>query len=176
MKTLNTTLSNTLLIDILQQVRALIGQGKVANYIPALAEVANHHLAMAVCTIEGEIFSAGDAYERFSIQSISKVLGLTLAMTRYREDEIWCRVGKEPSGLPFNSLVQLEMEKGIPRNPLLMPGRLLSQICCSFDLARPSNECWNLSVHLPVNRILVTITKWRARKWSMRIVMQRLPI
>ncbi|MFS1563392.1 MAG: glutaminase B [Candidatus Arsenophonus phytopathogenicus] len=125
MKTLNTTLSNTLLIDILQQVRALIGQGKVANYIPALAEVPNHHLAMAVCTVEGEIFSAGDAYERFSIQSISKVLGLTLAMTRYREDEIWCRFGKEPSGLPFNSLVQLEMEKGIPRNPFINAGAII---------------------------------------------------
>lgn len=112
MKTLNTTLSNTLLIDILQQVRALIGQGKVANYIPALAEVPNHHLAMAVCTVEGEIFSAGDAYERFSIQSISKVLGLTLAMTRYREDEIWCRVGKEPSGLPFKFIGTIRNGKG----------------------------------------------------------------
>lgn len=56
MKTLNTTLSNTLLIDILQQVRALIGQGKVANYIPALAEVPNHHLAMAVCTSKERYF------------------------------------------------------------------------------------------------------------------------
>ncbi|HGJ5860237.1 MAG TPA: glutaminase B [Arsenophonus nasoniae] len=140
MKTLNTTLSNTLLIDILQQVRALIGQGKVANYIPALAEVANHHLAMAVCTIEGEIFSAGDAYERFSIQSISKVLGLTLAMTRYREDEIWCRVGKEPSGLPFNSLVQLEMEKGIPRNPFINAGAIIITDMLQFRFSTPKQR------------------------------------
>lgn len=84
MKTLNTTLSNTLLIDILQQVRALIGQGKVANYIPALAEVANHHLAMAVCTIEGEIFSAGDAYERFLFSQFQSTWPY-LAMTRYRK-------------------------------------------------------------------------------------------
>ncbi|PAV02889.1 glutaminase [Arsenophonus sp. ENCA] len=140
MKTLNTTLSNTLLIDVLQQVRALIGQGKVANYIPELAKVKNNHLAMAVCTVEGEIFSAGDAYERFSIQSISKVLGLTLAMTGYREDEIWCRVGKEPSGLPFNSLVQLEMEKGIPRNPFINAGAIIITDMLQFRFGTPKQR------------------------------------
>lgn len=120
-----TTLDNALLDEILQQVRPLIGQGKVANYIPALAEVAAEHLAIAVCTVDGEVFQAGDAAERFSIQSISKVLSLTLALTRYQESEIWQRVGKEPSGLPFNSLLQLEMEQGKPRNPFINPGALV---------------------------------------------------
>ncbi|CAI1045881.1 glutaminase B [Serratia entomophila] len=120
-----TTLDNALLDDILQQVRPLIGQGKVADYIPALAEVAADRLAIAVCTVDGEMFQAGDAAERFSIQSISKVLSLTLALTRYQEHEIWRRVGKEPSGLPFNSLLQLEMEQGKPRNPFINPGALV---------------------------------------------------
>ncbi|HGE8282186.1 TPA: glutaminase B [Serratia marcescens] len=120
-----TTLDNALLEEILQQVRPLIGQGKVADYIPALAEVTADRLAIAVCTVDGELFQAGDAAERFSIQSISKVLSLTLALTRYQEPEIWRRVGKEPSGLPFNSLLQLEMEQGKPRNPFINPGALV---------------------------------------------------
>lgn len=120
-----TTLDNALLEEILQQVRPLIGQGKVADYIPALAEVPADRLAIAVCTVDGELFQAGDAAERFSIQSISKVLSLTLALTRYQEPEIWRRVGKEPSGLPFNSLLQLEMEQGKPRNPFINPGALV---------------------------------------------------
>nr|WP_202924734.1 glutaminase B [Photorhabdus bodei] len=124
-KSVSTTFSNTLLSDILRQVRPLIGQGKVANYIPALAEVPADNLAIAICTIDGQIFHAGDAEKRFSIQSISKILSLTLAMTRYQEQEIWQRVGQEPSGQPFNSLVQLELEKGKPRNPFINAGALI---------------------------------------------------
>lgn len=120
-----TTLDNALLEEILQQVRPLIGQGKIADYIPALAEVSAKRLAIAVCSVNGDMFQAGDATERFSIQSISKVLSLTLALTRYQEHEIWQRVGKEPSGLPFNSLLQLEMEQGKPRNPFINPGALV---------------------------------------------------
>lgn len=119
------TLDNALLEEILQQVRPLIGSGKVADYIPALAEVPANRLGIAVCTVDGNMFQAGDAAERFSIQSISKVLSLTLALTRYQESEIWQRVGKEPSGLPFNSLLQLEMEQGKPRNPFINPGALV---------------------------------------------------
>ncbi|AGB83980.1 L-glutaminase [Serratia sp. FGI94] len=120
-----TALDNALLAEILQQVRPLIGGGKVADYIPALAEVPADRLGMAVCTVDGALYQAGDAAERFSIQSISKVLSLTLALTRYQESEIWQRVGKEPSGLPFNSLLQLEMEQGKPRNPFINPGALV---------------------------------------------------
>ncbi|WP_114196011.1 glutaminase B [Edaphovirga cremea] len=120
-----TELDNVLLGDILQQVRPLIGSGNVADYIPALSEISGDKLGIAVCTVDGQQFQAGDANERFSIQSISKVLSLTLALTRYQESEIWQRVGKEPSGQPFNSLVQLELEKGRPRNPFINPGALV---------------------------------------------------
>lgn len=119
------TLDNQLLEDILAQVRPLTGKGHVADYIPALAAVPGDKLGIAVCTVEGEIFTAGDAGERFSIQSISKVLSLALAMERYEEHEIWQRVGKEPSGQPFNSLLQLELEKGKPRNPFINAGALV---------------------------------------------------
>jgi len=118
-------LDNALLEEILQQVRPLIGKGKVANYIPALADVPADRLGMAICTLDGTLYQAGDAGERFSIQSISKVLSLTLALTRYQDSEIWQRVGKEPSGQPFNSLLQLELEQGKPRNPFINAGALV---------------------------------------------------
>ena len=120
-----TELDNALLEEIVRQVRPLIGQGKVADYIPALAEVPADRMGIAICTVDGREYYAGDATERFSIQSISKVLSLTLALTRYQEHEIWQRVGKEPSGQPFNSLVQLELEQGKPRNPFINPGALV---------------------------------------------------
>ena len=134
---MTTHFSNELLDDILHRVRPLIGSGKVADYIPALAEVSPDRLGIAVCTVDGEIFSAGDAYQRFSVQSISKVLSLTLAMTRYKESEIWSRVGKEPSGLPFNSLVLLEMEKGIPRNPFINAGAIIIADMLQSRLSAP---------------------------------------
>lgn len=112
-------MDNAILENILRQVRPLIGQGKVADYIPALATVDGSRLGIAICTVDGQLFQAGDAQERFSIQSISKVLSLVVAMRHYSEEEIWQRVGKDPSGSPFNSLVQLEMEQGIPRNPFI---------------------------------------------------------
>lgn len=118
-------LDNSILETILAEVRPLIGQGKVADYIPALASVDGSRLGIAICTVDGQFWQAGDATERFSIQSISKVLSLVVAMRHYSEDEIWQRVGKDPSGSPFNSLVQLEMEQGIPRNPFINAGALV---------------------------------------------------
>lgn len=120
-----TVINNDMLESILTQVRPLIGQGKVADYIPALASVEANKLAIAVSTIDGRHFQAGDADERFSIQSISKVLSLVVAMDHYQEDEIWQRVGKDPSGHPFNSLLQLEIEQGKPRNPFINAGALV---------------------------------------------------
>lgn len=72
-------MDNAILENILRQVRPLIGQGKVADYIPALATVDGSRLGIAICTVDGQLFQAGDAQERFSIQSISKVLSLVVA-------------------------------------------------------------------------------------------------
>ncbi len=107
--------------DIATQVRPLTVQGKVADYIPMLARVPADKFAMAVATLDGRVFKVGDAEEHFSIQSISKVYTLTLALKAIG-DALWDRVGREPSGSAFNSLVQLESECGIPRNPLINAG------------------------------------------------------
>jgi glutaminase len=115
---------SALLERIAVAVRSDSGQGKVADYIPALAAVDPKKFGIAITTIDGRQFIAGDALEAFSIQSISKVFTLTLALELVGDD-LWRRVGREPSGTPFNSLVQLEYERGIPRNPLINAGALV---------------------------------------------------
>jgi glutaminase len=110
--------------EVAGHARSHIGKGRIATYIPALAAVPTSKFGIAVHTVGGEIFCLGDAGEAFSIQSISKVFTLTLAIT-LMGDEIWQRVGREPSGNKFNSLVQLEYEKGIPRNPFINAGALV---------------------------------------------------
>ncbi len=104
--------------------KPIIGEGKVASYIPELANVAPDQFGMAVVDFSGNVYSVGDATKRFSIQSISKLFALTLAFQR-EGDSLWTRVGREPSGSPFNSLVQLEAEHGIPRNPFINAGALV---------------------------------------------------
>lgn len=110
--------------SIYENYAALTGVGKVADYIPALAKVSPHKYAISVRTVDGECFDIGDSGEKFSIQSISKVFTLSMLAPMVGE-ELWQSVGREPSGSPFNSLVQLEYEKGIPRNPFINAGALV---------------------------------------------------
>ncbi len=100
------------------------GEGKVADYIPPLAHVDPKQFGLAVVTVDGAVHVAGDADTPFSIQSISKVFLLTLALGRHGE-AVWSRVGREPSGDPFNSIVQLEHEQGKPRNPFINAGAIV---------------------------------------------------
>ena len=115
-------------IAILQRIQKdiaeLFGSGKVADYIPALAKVNSQKFGMAIKLIDGEEYTIGDASEAFSIQSISKLVILSLYIRKYGL-EIGNRVGVEPSGTAFNSLVQLEFEHGIPRNPFINAGAIV---------------------------------------------------
>ena len=100
------------------------GKGKVADYIPALAHIDPNRFGMAIATKDGACHRIGDADEAFSIQSISKVFTFSLALQK-AGDALWERVGREPSGSAFNSIVQLERERGIPRNPLINAGAIV---------------------------------------------------
>jgi glutaminase len=113
-----------LLEDIVGAVQPHVGQGQVADYIPQLGAVEPNQFGISLVTREGEVFSAGDAHVEFSIQSISKVFALALVLSN-DGDGIWKRVFREPSGNPFNSLVQLESENGIPRNPFINAGAIV---------------------------------------------------
>ena len=98
--------------------------GKVASYIPELRDVDPDKFGVHLTTIDDDHYDFGDSDERFSIQSIAKVLALVLAY-KLEDEKLWDRVGVEPSGTPFNSLVQLEYDLGIPRNPLINAGALV---------------------------------------------------
>ena len=106
------------------EMQSHLGHGKPADYIPALARVDPKQFGMAAVTIEGEAVAVGDADVAFSIQSLSKVFTLTMALEKMGND-LWTRVGREPSGSRFNSMVRLEQEHGIPRNPLINAGALV---------------------------------------------------
>ena len=113
-----------LLDDLASEAAPFAVQGKVADYIPALAAVDSSRFGIALATVDGQLVGSGDWREPFSIQSVSKAFALALVLARDGE-ALWRRVGREPSGNPFNSLVQLEYEKGIPRNPFINAGALI---------------------------------------------------
>lgn len=110
--------------------RPAAADGQVADYIAPLATVDPSRFALVASELDGTEHLAGDVDEAFVIQSISKLFSLVLALRAIEsgsgvEDDLWCRVGREPSGDPFNSLVQLERERGIPRNPMINAGAIV---------------------------------------------------
>ena len=109
--------------EIAEEMRQRPDRGQVATYIPELARVDSNAFGIAVIDAEGNVAAAGDSKAPFSIQSISKVFTLTLALGK-AGDRLWQKVGREPSGSPFNSIVQLERERGIPRNPFINAGAI----------------------------------------------------
>ncbi len=125
--------------EIAMEVREGPAEGRVADYIPELAGMDPDKFGVHLATLEGEHFHTGDSEEPFSIQSVSKVLSLTLALV-HEGEALWRRVGVEPSGNPFNSLVQLEYEEGIPRNPLINSGALVVADILITHLENPEEE------------------------------------
>ncbi|KKX31569.1 glutaminase [Rhizobium sp. LC145] len=109
--------------EIHEKLTPRLGEGKVADYIPQLARIDPKKFGLAVIGVDGEVYKTGDCDEPFSIQSISKVFTLTLALGKHGETT-WNRVGREPSGSAFNSIVQLEHEGGKPRNPFINAGAI----------------------------------------------------
>ncbi|MEX0955228.1 MAG: glutaminase [Rhizobiaceae bacterium] len=110
--------------EIVSRMAVIERFSKVADHLDGVAELETDRFGMAVVTHDGHVMKGGDAEEPFPIQSISKMFALTLAL-RARGDDVWERVGREPSGDPFNSMVDLERLKGIPRNPFINTGALV---------------------------------------------------
>ena len=113
-----------LLDRVADAMRGVLGSGHVPDQIPVLANADPHQFGLAVATVDGDVRGVGEWRQRFSIQSISKVFTLALVIAGDGA-ALWTRVGREPSGTPFNSLVQLEYEHGIPRNPFINAGALV---------------------------------------------------
>ncbi|MDA3891549.1 MAG: glutaminase [Salinivirgaceae bacterium] len=117
-----------LLEEVYQEVLSLDLKGTIATYIPELANVDESKFGISLITTQGAVFSVGNTEEKFSIQSISKVFALAVVYPILKES-LWERVGVEPSGNPFNSLIRLENENGVPRNPLINSGALVITDC-----------------------------------------------
>ena len=109
--------------EIAADMRGRTERGAIATYIPELARVDPNAFGLVVIAADGTVAAAGDSDVPFSVQSITKVFTLTLALGKIG-DVLWRRVGREPSGSPFNSIVQLERERGIPRNPFINAGAI----------------------------------------------------
>ena len=109
--------------EISEEMAQRSDRGAVADYIPELAQIDPNQFGIAVIDAEGRVTTGGDSETPFSIQSVSKVFTLTLALGM-AGDRLWKRVGREPSGNPFNSIVQLERERGVPRNPFINAGAI----------------------------------------------------
>ncbi len=120
--------------EVYQEVQKENQRGKVADYIPELANVDPDQFGIALVDLKGKVYGAGDYKVPFSIQSISKVHTLTMVFKKF-DSQLWSRVNVEPSGNPFNSIAQLEYEKGIPRNPFINAGALVitDALCSKFE-------------------------------------------
>lgn len=125
--------------QIYDELKSVENTGEVANYIPELSHINPDHFGVHLTTIEGKHFAFGDSDIRFSIQSIAKVFSFVLAYSRVKSD-IWERMDLEPAGTPFNSLVQLEYDQGVPRNPFVNAGGIVVCDILISELADAKKE------------------------------------
>ena len=125
--------------NIYQELKNIDDIGKVANYIPELGNVSADNFGINITTLDRKSFGVGDYNKKFSIQSISKILTLTLAY-QLEGENLWNRVDVEPSGNPFNSLLQLEADLGKPRNPFINAGAIVICDVLISHLKNPKKE------------------------------------
>jgi glutaminase len=150
--------------SIYNSTKNLKDNGKLAAYIPELANIDPNKFGVYITKVNRFEYGTGDFEERFSIQSIAKVLTLTLAYKTFGE-ELWKRVDVEPSGTPFNSLTQLESDKGIPRNPFMNAGALVICDILVSHLEHPKQDfldfCRDVTAneHLNYNQRVVASEK-----------------
>ena len=125
--------------EVFSKVNTLESKGNLASYIPELANLNPDKFGIHISTTSSIKYGAGDYKEKFSIQSIAKVLSLCLAFKTF-DGNIWERLGVEPSGTGFNSLVQLESDNGIPRNPFINSGAMVICDILISNLKNPKED------------------------------------
>ncbi|MFD0836164.1 glutaminase [Mariniflexile aquimaris] len=117
-------------------------KGKVPTYIPELANIDINSFGIHLRTFDGKDYGIGDFNKKFSIQSISKVLALSKAISLVN-GTVWKRIDVEPSGHPFNQLALLEIENGKPRNPLINSGAIIIADILISNLKNPKEDFLN---------------------------------
>jgi glutaminase len=139
--------------DIYLEIKNVDDIGKVPNYINELSTVNPDNFGINITKIDRESFGVGDFDKKFSIQSISKIFALTLAY-KLEGTKIWERVDVEPSGNPFNSLLQLEADRGKPRNPFINAGAIVICDVLVSHLENPKEDFLNFCRELSNNKNL----------------------
>jgi glutaminase len=142
-----------IITDIYNEVKKVEDTGRTANFIPELAFVASNNFGVHISTIKKETFGIGDFQKKFSIQSIAKVLSLTLAY-KLEGEQLWERVDVEPSGNPFNSFLQLESDFGKPRNPFINSGAIVVCDILVSHLKNPKEDFLSFCRDLSNNKSL----------------------
>jgi len=99
-------------------------EGANANYIPVLDAVDPNLFGLVIVTRDGKTYAAGDVDYKFSIQSVAKPFTAALVMEAQGIDAIRDQIGVEPTGLPFNSIIAIEMNEKRSRNPLVNAGAI----------------------------------------------------
>lgn len=122
-------MTERLLGDAIEYARSFIHEGEVASYIPELAKANREHLGGCIMTVDGECFHVGDWQQPFTMQSISKTISLILALQTAGEEKVFSRVGVEPTGDAFNSMLKLELKDGKPLNPMINAGAIATVSC-----------------------------------------------
>lgn len=140
-----------ILENVYQKIDAIKNTGELATYIPELATVDSRKFGVHISTVSNINFGLGDFQEKFSIQSIAKVLSICLAY-KHLGETIWNRLGVEPSGNSFNSLVQLESDSGIPRNPFINAGAIVIIDILISTLKNPKEDLLNFIKSLSQNK------------------------
>ncbi|QFT88727.1 Glutaminase 2 [Bacillus sp. THAF10] len=111
--------------SFVEEAKQVYFEGKVANYIPALQRESPNHLSCAIAYPDGQCISAGDVTRKFTLQSVSKIITLAIVLMDYGPEHVFHRVGMEPTGDPFNSIIKLETSsKAKPLNPMINAGAL----------------------------------------------------
>ena len=117
-----------------------VSDGANASYIPYLASVPSTLAGLAVVTTDGQTFQAGDSTYEFAIESISKVFSLALAMEDIGSEALRTKVGANPTGMPFNSVMALELHGDKPLSPLVNAGAMAT---VSLVKAANAEERWS---------------------------------
>lgn len=133
--------------NVYDKIKNIDEKGNLASYIPELENVNSDFFGVHISTIDNLNFGVGNCYDKFSIQSIVKVLSLIMAYDLLGEN-LWKRVKVEPSGTAFNSLIQLEVENGIPRNPFINAGALVIADILLSNLTNPKEDFLNFVKNL----------------------------
>ncbi len=124
--------------DIAAEAVPLWREGKVADYIPALGRVAAEQFSLSLATVDGKLYEMGDTATPFSIQSISKLFTLALALDLLG-NVVWDHLGRSPTNSAFNSLAWIETERGRPYNPFVNAGALAVTNLIIGRTATPTN-------------------------------------